>query len=235
MMKLDSVSVSMPSVLVWRNSVGTPAACSGSHTDSATADWLRVTATTPSSTIWLAQSVAPAGSAPVSQVTTSTGRPATPAWWVFQYSAEAWAARSSSVLSKAWVAPSDTMPTLIGSPSAAFSGPRTSVPPEVSSVSEPLELELSSSSSPPHAAATSSSAVSTARAMPRRGRRWRRPDPSSGLSMWPLLGWCCRVLDTCVPPVLTGPARRARPRSTSRPRRTSRPPRCRRRGGAARG
>ena len=33
MVKLVSVSASRPSALVWRNSVGTPAACSGSHTD----------------------------------------------------------------------------------------------------------------------------------------------------------------------------------------------------------
>ncbi len=82
--KLDCVSAVMPWPLVWNHIVGTPAACSGSHTESATADWLRATATTPSSTNWLAQSVAPAGSAPVSHVTTSIGRPPTPALWALK-------------------------------------------------------------------------------------------------------------------------------------------------------
>ena len=127
MVKLVSGSASRPSALVWRNSVGTPAACSGSQTASATADWLRPTATTPASTIWLAQSVPPAGSAPVSQVTTSIGRPPTPALWVFQYSAVASATRSSSELSNACVAPSDTIPMRTGSPDAGSSGPSRSV------------------------------------------------------------------------------------------------------------
>ena len=196
--KLVSVSASRPSALVCRNIVGTPAACSGSHTESATADWLRATATTSSSTIWLAQSVAPAGSAPVSQVTTSMGRPATPAWCVFQYSAAAWAPRSSSVLSNAWVAPSDTIPILTGSPDAASSGPSRSV------ASEPLVASSSSdddesSSSPPQATTPSSSALSAARAIARRVRLPRRPDDSPGFSICPLLGSGRSVLDICSP------------------------------------
>src|ERR671919_1614132 len=89
MTKLDSVSVVAPWLLVWNHSVGTPAAFSGSQTLSATADWLSATATTSCSTSWLAQSVAVAGSPRVSQDTTSTGRPPTPARCVFQYSAAA--------------------------------------------------------------------------------------------------------------------------------------------------
>ena len=61
--KLDwsSAATSPPAC---NQNVGTPAARNGSHTDAATPDWLSVTATTSSSTSWLAQSVAPAGSAP---------------------------------------------------------------------------------------------------------------------------------------------------------------------------
>ena len=79
--------------------VGTPAACSGSHSDWAAANCDQLTATTPFSTIWFAQSVVPPGSPLASHVTTSIGRPPMPPWWALKYSAVAWAARSSSVLS----------------------------------------------------------------------------------------------------------------------------------------
>ena len=249
MVKLVSGSASRSSALVWRNSVGTPAACSGSQTASATADWLRPTATTPASTIWLAQSVPPAGSAPVSQVTTSIGRPPMPPRWVFQYSAVASAVRSSSVLSNACVAPSDTIPMRTGSPDAGSSGPSRSVASEPDVASSSSDAASSSSSSP-HATAPSSSTLRAARAIARRGRPPRRPGSSPGISICPLLDCGRSVLDISSPccreigcrtrsrpraPALMAPARPARPRTTSRRRRTSPPPRCRRPGGAARG
>src|SRR4029450_7126443 len=95
MTKLSVVSASMASVLVWKNSGGMPGGGDGAHTESATADWLSATATTSASTSWLAQSVAPAGSAPVSQVTTSMRRPPMPPLWLLQYSAVASADRNS--------------------------------------------------------------------------------------------------------------------------------------------
>ncbi len=168
---VDSSSVIRPPPNAWNSITGTPASCRASHSDSVTPDWLRVTATTSSSTIWLAQSVAPAGSPPVSQVTTSIGRPPTPPWWSFQYSAVASAARSSSELSNAWVAPSDTIPTFTGSPLAGCSGPRSSSTsaPWGSSGSAPVP------SSPPHPIAATSNAPSVAAAIarlrhPRTGR-----------------------------------------------------------------
>jgi hypothetical protein len=82
---VEALSVAIAGLpLAWKKKVGMWAWCSGSHSESDTADWLRVTATTSFSTIWLAQSVAPAGSPPVSHVTTSTGRPPMPPLCSFQ-------------------------------------------------------------------------------------------------------------------------------------------------------
>ena len=61
--------------LVWKNIVGMPVWCKGSQAESPTPELLKTTATTSSSTIRFPQSVAPAGSPPVSHVTISIGRP----------------------------------------------------------------------------------------------------------------------------------------------------------------
>ena len=90
--KLVSGSARIASPLVWKNIVGTPDWCSGSQIESGTVDWPTVTATTSSSTIWLAQSVPAAGSAPVSHVTSSIGLPAMPPRCSFHHSTVASAA-----------------------------------------------------------------------------------------------------------------------------------------------
>ena len=238
--KLVSVSASRPSVLVWKNSVGTPAACSGSHTESATRGLAERDGddARPRPSGWRSR-WPPAGSAPVSQVTTSIGRPPTPARWVFQYSAAASAARSSSVLSNACVAPSDTMPTL----DRARPTPR----PRARAGRWPRRRVVASSSSA-DASSSSSPRRRRRRAAARSARRWRasaaataRVVPSPAYPCLSPGSWTVVLLSLLSLSVIvaaatvTAPARRARPRSTCRRRRTWRRPRCRRRAGAARG
>ena len=98
-----------------------------------------------------------------------------PPLWVFQYSAAASAARSSSVLSNAGVAPSDTMPMRIGSPDAGSSGPSRSLL-DVSSLDvSSLDVSSLSSSSP-----QATTPVSSATSAPAANARLVHPPPRRG-------------------------------------------------------
>ena len=151
MRNVDRSSSSRPPPDAERTTKGMPASWSGSQAASVWAPCGTVTATTPASIIWCAQSAAVAGSTFISHVTSSMGRPPIPPRWALRKSAAAWPAGISSPASTVAEVPSVSCPIRTGSPLAGSSAPSRSAASPSATVSSVSRSGSADEPSPPQA------------------------------------------------------------------------------------